>query len=156
MKEQNINSTSNENLIEGTYIDMGTSNEFEAAFARSVSEGLEAISEAVAPILRIFLSNAMTVDCVMTKSRMGPEDAKPLEEGLEKILGFGAKVFEKKMLTNLQARLGLCYDIDRNFEFSKEVEKARNLYLEKFSNQIKKATEDSSNDSIDTDLAKEI
>lgn len=154
MTEQKVGS--NGIQIEGSYIETDAPSEFEVAFARSVSEGLELISDAVAPILRIFLSDAMSFDSVRTKSRMGTEDAKPLQEGLEKILGFGAKVFEKKILTNLQSKLGLNYELDRNFEFSKEVERARKLYIEKLSAfQGKMKTDGSASPSVDRKSPKE-
>jgi len=104
---------------------------FEQAFAEAVGEGLEYISESVAPVLRIYLSDAMSVDIGLIKSRLNTDDADALEKGLEKILGFGARIFEKKMLLSLQAKLGLQCEIERNFGFSKEVKKIRNLYERK-------------------------
>jgi len=128
-------------------ITIGKENIFEEAFAESVGQGLEYISEAVAPILRIYLSDAMSVDIGLIKSKLGAEDAEALEEGLEKILGFGARVFEKKMLTSLQSKLGLQYEIDRNFGFAKEVKRARTLYEQKLAGFYKRAPLDEPIDS---------
>jgi len=127
-------------------ITIGKDEEFEEALAEAVGEGLEYISEAVAPILRIYLSDAMSIDVSMLKSRLNDNDAKALQQGLEKMLGFGARIFEKKMLVNLQSKLGLRYQVERNFVFSEEVKKARRLFENSRSVQYGKSIANDSDD----------
>ena len=115
-------------------ITIGKDEEFEEALAEAVGAGLEYISEAVAPILRIYLSDAMSIDVSMLKSRLNDNDAEALQNGLENMLGFGARIFEKKMLLSLQSKLGLRYQFERNFVFSEEVKKARNFFENKSCN----------------------
>ena len=127
-------------------ITIGKDEEFEEALAEAVGEGLEYISEAVAPILRIYLSDAMSIDVTVLKSRLNDNDAKALQQGLEKMLGFGARIFEKKMLVNLQSKLGLRYQVERNFVFSEEVKKARRLFENSRSVQYGKSIANDSDD----------
>lgn len=102
--------------------------EFERAFAKAVCKGLETISDTVAPVLRIYLDDAMAIEVGLIKSRMNVENARVLERGLERVFGFGARVFEKKILENLYANLALEIGIPRNFSFSKSVEHAKKHY----------------------------
>jgi len=105
--------------------------EFERALAQAVCKGLEAISDTVAPVLRIYLDDAMAIEIGLIKSRISVKNAKLLERGLEKVFGFGARVFEKKILENLHANLALEIEIPPNFNFSKSVELAKELYESK-------------------------
>jgi len=105
-----------------------TTSEFEQAFSKAICKGLETISDTVAPVLRIYLDDAMAIEVGLIKSRMNVKNAKLLEKGLEKVFGFGARVFEKKILENLHANLALETDIPRNFSFSKSVEQAKKQF----------------------------
>ena len=105
--------------------------EFNEIFAESVYEGLQWTSGLVANILRSFLQDAITYETGWGKSKRNIEDAETLEKGLERIFGFGAKVFEKKILDILYTKLQLdthTKNFGHDFKFSKEVKKAKKLF----------------------------
>jgi len=119
-------------------------NKFDKIFAEAVYEGLSLIDRLVAPMVLLYLENsglmkskldplqdAMVHDSGLMKSKLNMQDAIALEKGLENIFGFGAKVFEKKILDILYAKLQLNKEIEQNFEFATEVKKASELYKSK-------------------------
>ena len=118
----------NERKLENQNSTFGTANEFDEVFATAVYETLSWTSSFVAPVLHIYLHDAMTFEFGQRKSRLGIQDAKNLEKGLEKIFGFGAKIVEYRILGTLYSRLGLKEEIEQGFKFSGEVEKARKLF----------------------------
>lgn len=101
---------------------------FEKSFAEAVYDGLSWISSLVAPVLRIYLKDAMTLEIGLRHHKLTVKDAKNLEKGLEKAFGFGAKVFEKRILESLYVKLGLDEEIREDFRFSKEIMRAKKLY----------------------------
>jgi hypothetical protein len=108
--------------------------EFDGIFAESVYEGLRWTSGLVANILRSFLQDAMTYETGWGKSKRSIKDAATLEKGLERIFGFGAKVFEKKILEILYEKLQLnehSQQLGHDFKFSKEVKRAKKLFNSK-------------------------
>ncbi len=120
---------------------MSERNKFDKIFAEAVYEGLSFIGSLVAPVVLLYLENsglmkskldplqdAMVSDSGLMKSKLNMQDAIALEEGLERIFGFGAKVFEKKILDILYAKLQLDKEIEQNFVFAAEVKKASELY----------------------------
>lgn len=123
---------------------MNERNKFDEIFAEAVYEGLSVIGGLVAPVVLMHLENSglmksklspledfRVLDSGLMKSKLNMQDAIALEKGLEKIFGFGAKVFEKKILDILYAKLQLNKEIEQNFEFANEVKKASELYKSK-------------------------
>ncbi|UCE96184.1 MAG: hypothetical protein JSV51_00820 [Candidatus Bathyarchaeota archaeon] len=103
--------------------------EFDSIFAEAVSEGMYWLSNIIAQVLGIFLKDATTPQDGWMKSKMSVKDAVALEKGLEKIFGFGAKPFEKRILDLLYAKLHLKEQTPQDFQFSAEVKRARELYI---------------------------
>lgn len=109
---------------------------FDEMFAEAVYEGLQWTSGLVANILGSFLQDAMIYETGWGKSKRGIKDAATLEKSLERIFGFGAKVFEKKILEILYTKLQLSKCAQQSghvFKFSKEVNKAKKLFKTKLS-----------------------
>jgi len=116
-------------------------NKFDEIFAEAVYEGLSVISSLVAPVVLMYLENsglmkaklspledAMVLEKGLMKSKLNMQDAIALEKGLGRIFGFGAKVFEKKILDVLYAKIQLNKEIGQSFKFANEVKKASELY----------------------------
>lgn len=123
---------------------MNERDNFDEIFAEAVYEGLSVIGTLVAPVVLMYLENdgliksklnplqdAMVIERGLMKSKLSIQDAIALEKGLEKIFGFGAKVFEKKILDILYAKLQLTKEIEQSFEFANEVKEASELYKSK-------------------------
>jgi hypothetical protein len=102
--------------------------EFDEIFAEAVYETLSWTSCFVAPVLHVYLHDAMASEIGLRKSKLSIQDARDLENGLEKIFGFGAKIVEYRILGTLYTKLRLKEQLEQNFKFSSEVEKARKLY----------------------------
>ena len=115
--------------ITSTHLEGKNGNSFDQKFGEAVYEGLQWTSGLVANILGSFLQDAMIYETGWGKSNRSIKDAATLEKGLERIFGFGAKVFEKKILELLYTKLQLdTKQLGHDFKFSKEVKKAKQLY----------------------------
>jgi hypothetical protein len=110
------------------FLDLDNEMSFERILTKAVNEGLTSISNIVAPVLRIYLDDAVTTEIGCMKSESTLKDIKALEKGLERIFGFGAKVFERKILMNLYAMLSLNFDPEQSLSFLGAVKKARKIY----------------------------
>jgi hypothetical protein len=118
--------TTSENTVTSTEGD-----KFEETLALSVFEGLSWVNNLVAPVLHSVLSDAMAPEIGLRKVKLSMRDAKILEESLEKIFGFGARVVEYKILQILFTKLELDEAIKQDFKFSDEVKNAMRLYKTK-------------------------
>jgi hypothetical protein len=127
------NNKSNGMLAEPIYVALECETEFEKALSQAISDGLACISTIVAPVLRAYLDDAVTCEIGRMKSRSTIKDIKALEKGLAKMFGFGAKVFEKKILEALYARLSLTLEPQQNLSFLESVKKARAVFDSKTS-----------------------
>jgi hypothetical protein len=125
MNERN---KSNGALIEPAYIALNDEMDFENALSQAINEGLATISTIVAPVLRAYLDDAVTCEIGRMKSRSTIKDVRALEKGLEKMFGFGAKVFEKKILEFLCTKLSLDKETLQNLSFSDAVKKAKEIF----------------------------
>jgi hypothetical protein len=105
--------------------------DFEEALSQAINEGLACISTTVAPVLRAHLDDAVTWEIGFVKSRSTIKDVGTLEKGLEKMFGFGAKVFEKKILDALYTRLSLDPQTRQNLSFLDAVKKAKEIFESK-------------------------
>ena len=95
-----------------------------AILVEAVHEGLSSICSSAASSVLFFLEKSGSI-----KSTSNIENLKTFEEGLERIFGFGAIVIEKKILEVLCMRLKLPDSKTKNnFEFTKEIGKAIELY----------------------------
>jgi hypothetical protein len=113
---------------EPAYITLDHETDFEEALSQAINEGLACISTTVAPVLRAHLDDAVTWEIGLVKSRSTIKDAGALEKGLEKMFGFGAKVFEKKILDALYVRLSLDPTNRQNLSFLEAVKKAKEIF----------------------------
>jgi len=102
--------------------------DFEKALSQAINEGLASISTIVAPVLRAYLDDAVVCEIGLMRKRSTIKDVRALEKGLEKMFGFGAKVFEKKILEYLYERLSLNLEPKMNIPFSQAVEKAKEVF----------------------------
>jgi hypothetical protein len=112
-------------------LDSPMTKEFDEIFAEAVYETLSWTSCFVAPVLHVYLHDAVNWEFGARKSNVSIQDAKDLEKGLEKIFGFGAKIVEYRILGTLYAKLRLRETIEQNSKFSIEVERAKRLYESK-------------------------
>ena len=127
------------------YIGMNEETDFEGILSRAISEGLTCINTIVAPVLRAYLDDAVTTEIGRMKSRSTVKDAKALEKGLERIFGFGAKVFEKKILEALFEKLSIDLQAGENKSFSEAVKEAKRIYESRMlENQASKARKSNS------------
>ncbi len=117
-----------EAFAEPVYITLNDEADFERALSQAINEGLASISTIVAPVLRAHLDDAVTYEIGCMKSRSTVKDVKALEKGLEKTFGFGAKVFERKILEALYAKLSLDLETRQNLSFSEAVKKAKEVF----------------------------
>jgi len=104
---------------------------FEELLAEAVYEGLSWVSSLVAPVLDSYIQGSTTVETGFRKSRMNRQDCEAFEKGLERVLRFGAKVIEYRILKILYAKLETSEHIEQNFRFTDEVETAKKLYKSK-------------------------
>ena len=118
----------NGTCIEPVYMALDSETDFEKALSQAINEGLGSISTIVAPVLRSYLDNAVIYEIGRMKKRSTIKDVRNLEKGLEKMFGFGAKVFEKKILESLYIRLSLKLETPRNLTFSQAVKKAKEAF----------------------------
>jgi hypothetical protein len=122
---------------EPIYIAMDYETDFEKALSQAISEGLACISTTVAPVLRAYLEDAVTWEIGFIRPRSTIKDAGSLEKGLEKMFGFGAKVFEKKILDALYTKLSLDLETRQNLSFLEAVKKAKEIFEAKTSKKSK-------------------
>lgn len=118
----------NGTCIEPVYMALESEMDFEKALSQAINEGLGSISTIVAPVLRSYLDNAVIYEIGRMKRRSTIKDVRNLERGLEKMFGFGAKVFEKKILESLYIRLSLRLETPQNLTFSQAVKKAKEAF----------------------------
>lgn len=118
----------NGTFTEPAYVTLNDKVEFENALSQAINEGLASISTIVAPVLRAYLDDAVIYEIGLMKSRSTIKDVKALEKGLEKMFGFGAKVFEKKILEALYTKLSLNPEIRHTLSFSEAVKKAKKIF----------------------------
>lgn len=116
--------------------DLRETDKFEESLAEAVYEGLSWVNGIVAPVLDTCLRGATTEEVGLRKTRLNMRDCEILEESLERVFGFGAKVVETRILQVLHSKLGVSKEIEPSFKFSAEVRKARKLYRSK---QVRKA-----------------
>ncbi len=109
----------------------GEEDKFNQVFAESVYEGLSWVSKLVAPVLHIYLHDAVTPEIGLGKAKLNIGDAEKLEESLEKLFGFGAKVVEYRILEILHTKLTLDEGVNQSLKFSSAVKKANKLYKAK-------------------------
>lgn len=102
--------------------------EFEEILAEAVYEGLTWVSSILAAAFDEYIQGATAIEIGMRKARLNVRDCRNLEKSLERVLGFGAKVVEFKILQVLNTKLGVSEEITLDFKFSDEVDKARKLY----------------------------
>jgi hypothetical protein len=112
-------------FTEPIYTALNVELDFENALSQAINEGLASISTIVAPVLRAYLDDAVIYEIGCMKSRSTIKDVKALEKGLEKMFGFGAKVFEKKILEALYTKLSLNLETRENLTFLGAVKKAK-------------------------------
>jgi hypothetical protein len=122
---------SNEMFAEPIYVASDFETDFDKALSQAISEGLACISTIVAPVLRAYLDDAVICEIGHMKARSTAKDVKALEKGLEKMFGFGAKVFEKKILEALFVKLSLNLEPQQNLSFLESVRKARAIFESK-------------------------
>ena len=128
-----------------TYIEMNEETDFEGILSQAISEGLTCINTIVAPVLRAYLDDAVTTEIGHMKSKSTVKDVKSLEKGLERIFGFGAKVFEKKILEALYENLSIDSQAGENKSFSEAVKEAKRIYESQIlRNQASKARKNNS------------
>jgi len=126
----------NGTCIEPVYMALDSETDFEKALSQAINEGLGSISTIVAPVLRSYLDNAVIYEIGRMKKRSTIKDVRNLEKGLEKMFGFGAKVFEKKILESLYVRLSLKLVTPQDLTFSQAVKKAKEAFdLKKHKNK---------------------
>jgi hypothetical protein len=124
-------------FTEPVFMTLNGEADFERALSEAINEGLACISAIVAPVLRAYLDDAVTCEIGRMKSRSTIKDAKALEKGLEKMFGFGAKVFERRILEALYTKLSLSLETPRSLSFSEAVKKARDIFESKMSRNKK-------------------
>ena len=112
-------------FTEPVYMALNDEADFERALSEAINEGLASISTIVAPLLRAYLDDAVVYEFGRMKSRSTIKDVEALEKGLEKMFGFGAKVFEKKILEALYTKLSLNLETRENLSFLEAVKKAK-------------------------------
>jgi len=122
---------------EPAYITLNHETDFEEALSQAINEGLACISSTVAPVLRAYLEDAVSWESGFLKSRSTIKDVGILEKGLERMFGFGAKVFEKKILDALYVKLSLDPTTRQNLSFLEAVKKAREIFESKVSKKPK-------------------
>jgi len=127
----NKRSKSDEIFAERVYVPLNDEMDFEGILSQAINEGLTCISTIVAPVLRAYLDDAVAIEIGWMKSGSSDKDVKNLEKGLEKLFGFGARVFEKRILEALYTKLSLDLETDHSFSLSEGVEKARKIYESK-------------------------
>ena len=127
----NKRSKSDETFAEQVYVPLNDEMDFEEILSQAINEGLTCISTIVAPVLRAYLDDAVAIEIGRMKSGSSDKDVKTLEKGLEKLFGFGAKVFEKKILEALYAKLSLDLETEHGISLSEGVKKARKIYESK-------------------------
>jgi hypothetical protein len=118
----------NGTCTEPVYVTLNGEIDFERALSQAINEGLASISTIVAPVLRAYLNDAVVYEIGRMKSRSSLKDVKNLERGLEKMFGFGARVFEKKILESLYTRLSLTVETRKTLSFSQAVKKAKEAF----------------------------
>jgi hypothetical protein len=123
-----VSNKSNEIFEEPVYVTLDCESEFEKALSQAIGEGLTCISTIVAPVLRAYLDDAVSCEIGRMKSRSTVKDIRALEKGLEKMFGFSAKVFEKKILEALYAKLSLNMEPQQNISFLESVKKAKAMF----------------------------
>ncbi len=102
--------------------------DFEESLAESVYEGLSWVSCVVASTLELYVQGARNHEIGWRKSKLRVDDCENLEKGLEKALGYGAKIVEYKILKILHSKLGTSRDITDDFKFTEEVGIAEELH----------------------------
>jgi hypothetical protein len=118
----------NETLIVPVFINLSEGADFERVLSQAINEGLTSISTIVAPVLRTYLDDAVVSEVGRMKSRSSIKDLKALENGLEKMFGFGAKVFERKILESLCTKLSIDMEMREDLCFSETIEKMKRIY----------------------------
>jgi hypothetical protein len=118
----------NGTCAEPAYMTLNGELDFEKALSQAINEGLASISTIVAPILRAYLDDAVVYEIGRMRTRSTIKDVRALEKGLEKMFGFGAKVFEKKILESLYTGLSLNLETQQNLSFSQAVKKAKEAF----------------------------
>ena len=118
----------NETLTVPVFINLSDGADFERVLSQAINEGLTSISTIVAPVLRTYLDDAVVSEVGRMKSRSSIKDLKALENGLEKMFGFGAKVFERKILESLCAKLSIDMEMREDLCFSETIEKMKRIY----------------------------
>lgn len=114
--------------IDSVYVSLNSQMNFEEALSQAINEGLASISTVVAPVLRAYLDDAVFSEIGRMKAKASIKDARNLEVGLQRMFGLGARVFEKKILESLYARLSLKSDKEQNLPFSQAVKKAKQAF----------------------------
>jgi hypothetical protein len=118
----------NGTFTEPVYMALNDEIDFENALSQAINEGLASISTIVAPVLRAYLDDAVTYEIGRMKSKSTIKDVRTLQKGLEKMFGFGAKVFEKKILEALYTKLSLSLETRQNLSFLEAVKKAKQAF----------------------------
>jgi hypothetical protein len=113
---------------EPVYITLTDETDFEKALSEAIGEGLACISNIVAPVLRAYLDDAVTCEIGRMKSRSTIKDVETLEKGLERMFGFGAKVFENKILEALHTKLSLNMETQQDVSFLEAVKEAKSAF----------------------------
>jgi hypothetical protein len=129
---------------EPAYLTLDHETDFGEALSQAINEGLACISSTVAPVLRAHLDDAVTWEIGFVKSRSTIKDIGILEKGLEKMFGFGAKVFEKKILDALYVKLSLDPTTRQNLSFLEAVKKAKEIFESKMNKKPKSGRHKSS------------
>jgi hypothetical protein len=119
---------SNETLTVPVFISLSNEANFGRMLSQAINEGLTSISTIVAPVLRTYLDDAVVSEIGRMKSRSSMKDLKALENGLEKMFGFGAKVFERKILESLCTKLSIDMESEEKLSFSETIEKMKGIY----------------------------
>jgi hypothetical protein len=128
----NLASESDQTYAKATHetedVNLRETDDFEEILAEAVYEGLSLVSCLVAPALDTYIQGATTVEIGVRKNRLNTHDCEALQNGLDTVFGFGAKVVEYNILKILHSKLGVSKKIEQSFEFSNEVKSAKELY----------------------------
>jgi hypothetical protein len=131
----NENSRQKGTYTEPVCVTLTSEIDFEEALSQAINEGLATISTIVTPVLRAYLDDAVTYEIGRMKARSTIKDIRTLQKGLEKMFGFGAKVFEKKILESLYAKLSLTLETRHNLSFVQAVRKAEAAFARRLKNE---------------------
>jgi len=111
------------------------SKDFEENLAEAVYEGLSWASSVVAPLLDMYVKDALTAETGFRKTKLSIQDCECLAKGLEKAFGFGAIVVETKILKILHSKLGVSKPVEADFKFTGELRMVKHLHHSKLQAQ---------------------